>query len=139
MELNNMHIEYIDMESLVLQLPMRKLALGRATQEQQLMWEALLVLDKAQHRECNQDITCALHQICDSVLTNLHNGTAIYKGITQEVTNQVAVHITQHAIQDRAETGAGGCGARMHNMDMHTDNEQPQGGGDNDSGKVKIS
>ena len=72
-------------------------------------------------------------------MSNPHNGTAIYKHTTQEVMNQVAVHATQHAIQYRAETGAGGCGGSTHNMDMHTDNKQPQGGSDNDSGEVKIN
>ena len=55
-ELNYMYMDYTDMESLALQLLMRKLALSRATQEQQLVWEALLVLDEGQHRERDQDI-----------------------------------------------------------------------------------
>lgn len=137
MELNATHIKYMDMESLALQLLMRRLALGRATHEQRLMWETLSVLDEAQHREHDQDRARALCQIHGSVLanfmSNLPDSAAIYKHITQEVTNQVAVHATQHTIQDGAETGAGGRGASTHNTDTHTDDEQPQGSGDDDS------
>ena len=111
-ELNDTYIDYTDMESLALQLPRRQLALGRATQEQRLVWEALLVLDEGQHRERDQDTARALRQIRDSALanftTNPHNGAAIYKRITQEVTNQVAVSATKHAIRDGTETGASG-------------------------------
>ena len=101
-ELNAMHMDYTDLNSLAQQLPKRQLALSKATQEQQLMWEMLCVLNEAQHRKCDQDIAHALHQMCDSTLTdftnNPHDSTAIHKHTTQEVTNQVAMHATQHAI-----------------------------------------
>ena len=55
------------------------------------------------------------------------------------MTNQVVVSATQQAIQDGAETGAGGHEGNTHNTDTHTDDEQPQDGSDGDSGEVKIN
>ena len=50
-DLNNTNMDYTGLETLALQLPRRQLALGKATHEQRLVWEALCVLDEAQHRE----------------------------------------------------------------------------------------
>ena len=66
------------------------------------MWEALCILDEAQHRERDQDIACALCQIRDRALTdftnNLHNSAAIHECMSKVVADQVAMHITHHAI-----------------------------------------
>ena len=50
-DLNNTSMDYTGLDTLALQLPKRQLALGKATAEQRLVWEALCVLDEAQHRE----------------------------------------------------------------------------------------
>ena len=63
-ELNDRH--YTGLDALVLQLPKRQLALSKATHEQRLVWEALCVLDEAQHQEQDQVIAHTLGQVtCD--------------------------------------------------------------------------
>ena len=66
------------------------------------MWEMLCVLDKAQHKERDQDVAHALREMRDSTLTAFSKspakGQAIYKWTSCEVANQVAVHATQMAI-----------------------------------------
>ena len=95
MELNAMHIQYTNMNTLALALPKRQLALSKSTAEQRLVWELLHMLDKAQQRERGQDTAHALHAMRDNALaaftSDLHEGAAIYARITRKVTNQVAV------------------------------------------------
>ena len=148
-DLNNMNMDYTGLDTLALQLPRRQLALGKATHEQRLVWEALCVLDEAQHRERDQDIARALRQIRDRALAdftnNPHDGAAIYERTSKAVTDQVAVHVTQHAIRDGIGSGAGGHEGGAHNTDTHTDddvhNEQLQaekpGLSDHMGGKVQ--
>ena len=148
-DLNNMNMDYMGLDTLALQLPRRQLALSKATAEQQLVWEALCVLDKAQHQEWDQDIAHMLRQICDCALANftnnLHNSAAIYERTSKVVMDQMAVHTTHHTIQDRTGPGAGGHEGGAHNTDTHTDdnvhNEQPQaekpGLSDHMGGKVQ--
>ena len=99
----------------------------------------LRVLDKAQRKERDPDVARALRGMRDSALCtftmNLHKGTAIYEHIAREVTNQVAMCATQHTIRNGEGSDAGGRGGRAHNTDTHTNNKQPQGGSDDDSGR----
>ena len=78
----------------------------------------LFVLDEAQHREPGKGIARALRKVRDRAL-------------------RVAMRAAQHAIQNRDGPGAGGRGGITYNTDTHTDDEQPQGGGDDLSGEVK--
>ena len=50
MDLDNMSMDYTGLDALVLQLPKQQLTLGKAMHEQRLVWEALCVLNEAQHR-----------------------------------------------------------------------------------------
>ena len=76
-------------------------------------------------------------------MNNLHNGAAVYKHMSQVMVDQVAMHITQHAIRDGNGSGAGGHGGGAHNTDTHTNNNvhneqlQAEEPGDNYSGKVQ--
>ena len=58
MELNATHIQYADMNSLVLALPKRQFALSKSTAEQRLAWELLRVLGKAQSGAGSRHGTC---------------------------------------------------------------------------------
>ena len=125
-ELNTTHMSYIDLNTLALALPKRQLALQKSTAEQRLMWEMLRVLDKAQHKERDQDVARALREMRGKALAKfskqLDDGQAIYEGTARQVANQVAVRATQEAIR------AGGVTERCdaNNTDTHTDDEQPQ-------------
>ena len=91
-EVNNTSMDYAGLDILALQLPKWQLALGKATHEQRLVWEALCVLDEAQHRERDQDIARALRPIRDRALAdftnNPHDGAAIYKRTSQAVVDR---------------------------------------------------
>ena len=69
-ELNTTHMSYINLSTLVLALPKRQFALQKSTAEQRLMCEMLRVLDKAQHKECDQDVARSLCEMRDKALAD---------------------------------------------------------------------
>ena len=70
-ELNTTHMLYVDLSTLALALPKRQFALQKSTAEQRLIWEMLQVLDKAQHKERDQDVARSLREMRDKALADL--------------------------------------------------------------------
>jgi hypothetical protein len=110
-ELNTTHMSYVDLSTLALALPKRQYALQKSTAEQRLVWEMLRVLDKAQHKERDQDVARAIREMRDKALADFsrqpESGLTIYKETAREVANQVAVRATQKDIRAGGVTERG--------------------------------
>ena len=82
-ELNTTHMSYVNLSMLAIALPKRQLALQKSTAEQRLVWEMLRVLDKAQHKERDQDVARSLQEMCDKALADFskrpESGLVIYE------------------------------------------------------------
>ena len=118
----HMHMSYINLDTLALALPKQQLTLQKSTAEQRCVWEMLRVLDRAQHKEHDQDVACALQEMSDNVLAAFSrwpdDGQAIYEDTVRKVMNQVAVCATQHAIRNRVDQVLVGMGAE-HTTQTH--------------------
>ena len=126
---NETRLVYKDLNTLALQLPKRKLALSKATQDQRLVWEVLRLLDKAQRSERDADVARALRELREKALGEFtaspHDGKRIFEEIASTVTKQVAVRATQQAIRSGdGATGGGGGGAG----NAHATNARDNGG-----------
>ena len=110
-ELNTTHMSYVDLATLALALLKQQLALQKSTAEQRLVWEMLRVLNKAQHKERDQDVARSLREMRDKALANFskrpESGLTIYEDTAREVANQVAVRATQKAFRAGGVTERG--------------------------------
>ena len=87
---NETRLVYKDLNTLALQLPKRKLALSKATQDQRLVWEVLRLLDKAQRSERDANVARALRELREKALDDFtaspHDGKRIFEEIASTVT-----------------------------------------------------